>query len=83
MLQYVRFVELGDTSGVPTVPLPQRDDGISEEIIIDGGFPFGNSSQTSVWVCEDTTVLILFAILSIVTAQAANLAAMARLYILN
>lgn len=52
VLQYMTFVELDNTPGVTPYTLPQHDDDLSDLITIDGGFPFGNSTQDRVWVCE-------------------------------
>ena len=47
---YLPFVLLGTTDAVETVYLPKFDDGVSVQISIPTGFPFGNSNQSSVYV---------------------------------
>ena len=47
---YLPFLELGNTTGVPTSDVPRMDEGASESIDIPGGFPFGPRHQTVAYV---------------------------------
>ena len=38
-------------TGIESIQLPQLDDGISEQIDITAGLPFGTSHPIAVWVC--------------------------------
>jgi len=49
-LKELRFLTLGSTSGVMRTYLQPSDDGASTTITIPGGFKFGNTTQTSVYV---------------------------------
>ena len=48
--QYLSYLTLGTTPGVTGRYLPQVDDGASSSIPIPGGFRFGTSSMTNVYV---------------------------------
>ena len=48
--QYLSYLTLGVTPGVTRQNLPQVDDGASVSIPIQGGFRFGTSSMTNVYV---------------------------------
>lgn len=50
---YLPYLNLSDT-GVESVQLPQLDDGISGQIDIEDGLPFGNYHPIAVWVCTAT-----------------------------
>ena len=49
-MKYLSFLTLGVTTGVASVSLPNVLDGASSAISIPGGFPFGDSIQTVVYV---------------------------------
>ena len=49
-LKELRFLTLGSTSGVTRTYLQPSDDGASTTVTIPGGFEFGNTTQTSVYV---------------------------------
>ena len=48
--QYLSYLTLGITPGVTRQFLPLVDDGASNSIPIPGGFRFGTSSMTNVYV---------------------------------
>ncbi|CAI8033001.1 Low-density lipoprotein receptor-related protein 6, partial [Geodia barretti] len=49
---YLPYLDLSDT-GVESIQLPQLDDGISEQIVIPDGIPFGNSHPLAVWIANN------------------------------
>lgn len=46
----LQFLTLGVTPGVARVLLPPADDGFSSAVYINGGFRFGNTNETAVYV---------------------------------
>ena len=50
------FLSLGATAGVSRVFLPSVDDGYSQAINIPGGFPYGSSNHTTVFVSMQVVV---------------------------
>ena len=54
---YLPFFAVGVTYGVEQQVLPESDEGISESIPIDPGFPFGDSVQTNFYVSHQTVLL--------------------------
>ncbi len=48
--QSLPFIELGATTGVRTVSLLAQNDGVSGVINVPTGFPFANTTQTTVYV---------------------------------
>ena len=48
--QYLSYLTLGITPGVTRQYLPQVDDGASSNIPIPGGFRFGTSGMTNIYV---------------------------------
>ncbi len=48
----LKFLELNRTSGVEQVFLNRTGDNLSQAIRIPGGFPFGDTNQTVVYVSE-------------------------------
>ena len=48
----LKFINLGVTPRVNRIFLPSNDDGTSEDISIPNRFLFGNTSQTSLYVCS-------------------------------
>ena len=50
---YLAYLNLSNT-GVDSIQLPQLDDGISGQIDIEDGLPFGNYHPIAIWVCTAT-----------------------------
>ena len=46
----LQFISLGVTTGATQINFPSSDDVASNAISITGGFPFGRTTQTSVYV---------------------------------
>ena len=44
------YVTLGMTEGVDTLSVPSEDDAVSAAVMVPMGFPFGNSTHTTVYV---------------------------------
>ena len=55
---YLTFLELGNTTGVTRTYIESVLDGSSSVITIPGGFPFGNTNQTSVYVSLVGIILV-------------------------
>ena len=47
---YLEFIGLNVTEGVTLQFVPVQDDGATTPILIDTGFPFGNSIQSTAYV---------------------------------
>ena len=47
---YLEFIGLNVTAGVTLQFVPVQDDGATTPILIDTGFPFGNSIQSTAYV---------------------------------
>lgn len=47
---WLPFLNLSSTPGIPTVYLGRLDDGSSDPIPVQNGFPIGNSVQTVAYV---------------------------------
>lgn len=56
---YLPLIPTGDIE-TDYVQLPEVDDGVTDPIAISVPFPFGNSTQTTLYVCYTSQSLIFY-----------------------